>query len=131
MGLPSTRAEEAPLEASRARSELLTTQRSLRDARRGLGRDATNLEYVKNLVVQFLSLRPGSSEHASLVPVLATVLAFTDEDLAGRRAAARREAEASRGWFGAEAPPNPFLGLTQLAPAPRDRLDRAASPPAE
>ncbi|KAJ8603235.1 hypothetical protein CTAYLR_003825 [Chrysophaeum taylorii] len=53
----------------------------LADARRGLHRDNLDVEYVKNVVVHYLSLPSGSSERTSLVPVLATVLQFTDADM--------------------------------------------------
>ncbi|KAH8057676.1 hypothetical protein JL721_9602 [Aureococcus anophagefferens] len=53
-------------------SKLLAAHAAL-DERAAPG-DGPNLEYVKNVVVQYMSLVPGSSEHASLVPVLATVL---------------------------------------------------------
>ena len=143
-------------------SRLLAAERGLVEATRDTGRDAVNLEYVKNLVVQYtsrprgeifrfsrrgaaaatrlyaedrgtedrgryLSLRPGSSEHASLVPVLATVLAFTPADISLLRAAARKHEDAKPGLFGSapDDAPNPLLSLTS-APAPRDR---ARSPP--
>ena len=61
-------------------SQLLACQKKLEDARRGLGRDATNLEYVKNLLVQYFSLRQNSSEQASLVPVLASLLHCSPEE---------------------------------------------------
>ena len=101
-------------------SQLLGCQKKLDDARRGLGRDSTNLEYVKNLLVQYFSLRQNSSEQASLVPVLATVLAFTADDLALLRAQAQKW-EASLSYWGQSEPdaPNPLLSLTTLAPAPR------------
>jgi len=104
-------------------SQLLACQKKLEDARRGLGRDATNLEYVKNLLVQYFSLRQNSSEQASLVPVLATVLAFTDDDLTLLRAQAQKWEASQSYWGGSSEPdaPNPLLKLTTLAPAPRHR----------
>ncbi|KAH8098611.1 hypothetical protein JL720_1569 [Aureococcus anophagefferens] len=69
-------------------SKLLAAHAAL-DERAAPG-DGPNLEYVKNVVVQYMSLVPGSSEHASLVPVLATVLDFSDDDVAALRAAARK-----------------------------------------
>ena len=104
-------------------SQLLACQKKLEDARRGLGRDATNLEYVKNLLVQYFSLRQNSSEQASLVPVLATVLAFTDDDLTLLRAQAQKWEASQSYWGGSSEPdaPNQLLTLTTLAPAPRHR----------
>jgi len=40
-----------------------------------------DMEYLKNVILQYLSLPTGSSERSSLVPVLATVLHFSDADL--------------------------------------------------
>lgn len=133
-GALSSEAEQASLATSRLKrairdrdgevadlaSQLLGCQKKLDDARRGLGRDSTNLEYVKNLLVQYFSLRQNSSEQASLVPVLATVLAFTADDLALLRAQAQKW-EASLSYWGQSEPdaPNPLLSLTTLAPAPR------------
>uniref|UniRef100_A0A7R9WNY7 GRIP domain-containing protein n=1 Tax=Craspedostauros australis TaxID=1486917 RepID=A0A7R9WNY7_9STRA len=43
-------------------------------------REDVNLDYLKSIVVQFLSKPPGSSERSSLLPVLATLLQFDDGD---------------------------------------------------
>jgi len=43
-------------------------------------REDINLDYLKSIVVKFLSLPTGSSEKASLLPVLATLLQFDDDD---------------------------------------------------
>lgn len=40
-----------------------------------------DFEYLKNVVIQYLSLPVGSSERSSLVPVLATVLGFTEAEV--------------------------------------------------
>uniref|UniRef100_M4BZL2 GRIP domain-containing protein n=1 Tax=Hyaloperonospora arabidopsidis (strain Emoy2) TaxID=559515 RepID=M4BZL2_HYAAE len=44
-------------------------------------RDGVNMEYLKNVVVQYMSFRPGSSEQARLIPVLSTLLQFTAIDV--------------------------------------------------
>lgn len=43
-------------------------------------REDVNLDYLKSIVVQYLSKPPGSSERAALLPVLATLLQFDDSD---------------------------------------------------
>ena len=53
----------------------------LNESRSVARRDGVNMEYLKNIVVQFMSFQSGSSEHQSLTPVLATLLQFTPEDL--------------------------------------------------
>ena len=100
-------------------SQLLACQKKLEDARRGLGRDATNLEYVKNLLVQYFSLRQNSSEQR------ARAGARDGPGLHGRRPdllrAQAQKWEASQSyWGGSSEPdaPNPLpLTLTTLAPA--------------
>jgi len=43
-------------------------------------RDDVNLDYLKSIVVQYLSKPPGSSEREALLPVLATLLQFDNND---------------------------------------------------
>lgn len=43
-------------------------------------REDVNIDYLKSIVVQYLSLPPGSTERAGLLPVLATLLQFDDID---------------------------------------------------
>lgn len=43
-------------------------------------REDVNIDYLKSIVVQYLSLPPGSTERAGLLPVLATLLQFDDGD---------------------------------------------------
>ncbi|KAF0685849.1 Aste57867_22324 [Aphanomyces stellatus] len=44
-------------------------------------REGVNMEYLKNVVVQYMSFRPGSSQQQKLMPVLSMLLQFTPEDL--------------------------------------------------
>ncbi|ETW05612.1 hypothetical protein, variant [Aphanomyces invadans] len=44
-------------------------------------REGVNMEYLKNVVVQYMSFRPGSSQQLKLIPVLSTLLQFTPEDM--------------------------------------------------
>lgn len=62
-------------------------------------RDGVNMEYLKNVVVQYMSFRPGSSQQSRLVPVLTTLLQFTAHDIneIKRAAANRRSTWASWG----------------------------------
>jgi len=43
-------------------------------------REDVNMDYLKSIVVQFLSKPPGTSERAALLPVLATLLQFDGND---------------------------------------------------
>ena len=43
-------------------------------------REDVNLDYLKATIVQYLSKPPGSSERAALLPVIATLLQFDDDD---------------------------------------------------
>jgi len=43
-------------------------------------REDVNMDYLKSIVVQFLSKAPGTSERAALLPVLATLLQFDQND---------------------------------------------------
>ena len=113
-------------------SQLLAAQTRLRDEKTTERREnATNLEYVKNVVVQFMSLAPGTSEHASLVPVLATVLQFDADDVALLRGAALKHEAAQRpAWplsLVQQAPPSPYLALKSTPPPkPRTSARRAS-----
>jgi len=62
--------EKAVLDAEEQVEELCRIKR----------REDVNLDYLKSVVVKFLSLPTGSSEKASLLPVLATLLQFDEED---------------------------------------------------
>ncbi|TDH70798.1 hypothetical protein CCR75_001148 [Bremia lactucae] len=53
-------------------------------------RDGVNMEYLKNVVVQYMSFRPGTSQQARLVPVLSTLLQFTSADMKEIKHAAKR-----------------------------------------
>jgi len=43
-------------------------------------REDVNIDYLKSIIVQYLSKPPGSSERAALLPVLATLLQFDEND---------------------------------------------------
>lgn len=44
-------------------------------------REGVNMEYLKNVVVQYMSFRPGSSQQSRLIPVLSTLLQFSASDI--------------------------------------------------
>jgi hypothetical protein len=64
-------------------------------------REDVNLDYLKSIVVQYLSLPPGSSERARLLPVLATLLQFDDSDYK-----IIEEGKNKISWWGSIAPTN-------------------------
>ncbi|RLN83137.1 hypothetical protein BBJ28_00006247 [Nothophytophthora sp. Chile5] len=67
-------------------------------------RDGVNMEYLKNVVVQYMSFRPGSSQQARLVPVLTTLLQFTAADLREvKRATANRRGNSWTSWSSSDA----------------------------
>ncbi|RQM14486.1 hypothetical protein DD237_004744 [Peronospora effusa] len=53
-------------------------------------RDGVNMEYLKNVVVQYMSFQPGSSQQERLIPVLSTLLQFTAADVKEIKDAATR-----------------------------------------
>ncbi|RLN53955.1 hypothetical protein BBJ28_00018965 [Nothophytophthora sp. Chile5] len=67
-------------------------------------RDGVNMEYLKNVVVQYMSFRPGSSQQARLVPVLTTLLQFTAADLREvKRATTNRRGNSWTSWSSSDA----------------------------
>jgi chromosome segregation ATPase len=57
-------------------------------------REDVNLDYLKSIIVQYLSKPPGSSERAALLPVLATLLQFDNNDYAAIEAGKQKVS-----WF--------------------------------
>ncbi|KAI9920672.1 hypothetical protein PsorP6_001631 [Peronosclerospora sorghi] len=74
-------------------------------------RDGVNMEYLKNVVVQYLAFPPGSSQQARLVPVLATLLQFTAADQHEIQRACGRRATSWTAWRSRD--------VERHAPAPR------------
>jgi len=62
-------------------------------------REDVNLDYLKSIVVQYLSKPPGSSERAALLPVLATLLQFDASDYEAIEAG-----KANLSWWGSIVP---------------------------
>jgi len=73
-------------------------------------REDVNLDYLKSIVVQYLSKPPGSSERAALLPVLATLLQFDDSDYD-----AIETGKANLSWWGSIVPKE--IAAPSLPPA--------------
>ena len=81
-------------------------------------REDVNLDYLKSIVVQYLSKPPGSSERAALLPVLATLLQFDASDYEAIEAG-----KANLSWWGSIvpkeiAPSTPSLPVPVNPPPP-------------
>jgi len=87
-------------------------------------REDINLDYLKGIVVQFLSKPPGSSERGALLPVLATLLQFDAEDYKLIEAGKTKVS-----WFGSVLPTLISAPLSVTEPsATRTNGDRQAAP---
>jgi len=70
------------LDLARAHQVLSSLQKEVVDLRRTHKRDGINMDYLKNIVIQYMTFPVNSSEKMSLVPVLAMLLQFTPKELA-------------------------------------------------
>ncbi|RHY80900.1 hypothetical protein DYB26_002015 [Aphanomyces astaci] len=61
-------------------------------------REGVNMEYLKNVVVQFMSFRPGSSQQLKLIPVLSVLLQFTPEDMDEVQASTKQASSWTSSW---------------------------------
>ncbi|KAF1783972.1 GRIP protein [Phytophthora cactorum] len=86
----SQQLEEAQREIQELREDKRRHAEELTAMLQNQRRDGVNMEYLKNVVVQYMSFRPGSSQQARLVPVLTTLLQFTAADIKEIKHAARR-----------------------------------------
>jgi chromosome segregation ATPase len=82
-------------------------------------REGVNMDYLKSIVVQYLAKPPGSSERTALLPVLATLLQFDDNDYK-----AIEEGKQKVSWWGDIIPT--YIGGSE-APTPAPRLPHPAS----
>lgn len=71
----------------------------IEELRRVRRREDVNIDYLKSTVVKYLSLPPGSSERAGLLPVLATLLQFDQNDYK-----VIEDGKAKMSWWGSIAP---------------------------
>jgi hypothetical protein len=67
-------------ELAHAEKIIAETESQVEELNRIHRREDVNMDYLKSIVVQFLSLPPGTSERAALLPVLATLLQFDAKD---------------------------------------------------
>jgi hypothetical protein len=72
-------------------------------------REDVNLDYLKGIIVQYLSKPPGSTERGALLPVLATLLQFDDNDYK-----TIEKGKDKLSWWGTVAP----IFIEAPAPAP-------------
>ncbi|KAG7401120.1 hypothetical protein PHYBOEH_003003 [Phytophthora boehmeriae] len=86
----SAQLEEAQKELQELRDDKRRHAEELTALLQNQRRDGVNMEYLKNVVVQYMSFRPGSSQQARLVPVLTTLLQFTAADIKEIKHATRR-----------------------------------------
>ena len=68
------------VELAKAENAIKDIELQVEDLCRIKRREDVNIDYLKSIIVKFLSLPTGSSEKSSLLPVLATLLQFDDED---------------------------------------------------
>ena len=71
---------ERDSDLAQAESQVHEVESQMEELFRIRRREDVNIDYLKSIVVQYLSLPPGSTERAGLLPVLATLLQFEDKD---------------------------------------------------
>ena len=87
-------------------------------------REDVNLDYLKSIVVQYLSKPSGSSERAALLPVLATLLQFDSSDYEAIQAG-----KAKVSWWGGvlptyiNPPTTPMAPITEIFATSGNELD--------
>ena len=82
-----------------AEKQVLDVESQVEELCRVRRREDVNLDYLKDIVVKYLSLPPGSSERARLLPVLATLLQFNASDYQ-----IIEEGKKKVSWWGSVAP---------------------------
>ena len=70
----------AHFQNGRAEKRIREAEGQVEELNRIRRREDVNIDYLKSIVVQFLSKAPGTSERAALLPVLATLLQFDAND---------------------------------------------------
>lgn len=71
----------AERDTERALEQMEALKHRIRELEAGQRRGGVNMEYLKNVVVQFMTFPSGSAEQRALVPVLATLLQFNRRDV--------------------------------------------------
>ncbi|GAX09877.1 hypothetical protein FisN_11Lh142 [Fistulifera solaris] len=87
-------------------------EQQIEELRRVRRREDVNLDYLKTTVVKYLSLPPGSSERAGLLPVLATLLQFDQNDYK-----VIEDGKSKISWWGSIAPT--LISAPESVPIPR------------
>jgi chromosome segregation ATPase len=72
---------ERDLELGNAHALLSEVSAEVTDLRRAHMREGINMDYLKNIVVQYMSFPVASSERMSLIPVIAMLLQFSSREL--------------------------------------------------
>mmetsp|Transcript_28131 Transcript_28131/g.99964 ORF Transcript_28131/g.99964 Transcript_28131/m.99964 type:complete len:109 (-) Transcript_28131:92-418(-) len=72
-------------EVSDLQLQLAAAQRDVDAVKRADLRGGVNMEYVKNVILRYMTVPQNSSEQQTLIPVLATILQFTPEDVRALR----------------------------------------------
>jgi chromosome segregation ATPase len=102
-------------ELAHAEKKVIDVESQVEELCRVRRREDVNLDYLKDIVVKYLSLPPGSSERARLLPVLATLLQFNALDYQ-----TIEEGKKKVSWWGSVSPTlinAPEAGATQSGSA--------------
>jgi chromosome segregation ATPase len=94
-------------------------EQQIEELRRVRRREDVNLDYLKTTVVKYLSLPPGSSERAGLLPVLATLLQFDQNDYK-----VIEDGKSKMSWWGSIAPT--LISAPESVPIPRPSTTSSA-----
>ncbi len=89
VALQAVVAEKAS-EVDELRLQMKTLEEDIAVLVRTERREGVNMEYLKNVVVQYMSFSPGSSQQMKLIPVLSTLLQFTPQDMEEIKASSKR-----------------------------------------
>lgn len=99
-------------------------------------REGVNMEYLKNVVVQYMSFRPGSSQQSRLVPVLSTLLQFSARDMKEIKSASNARRSSWTSWGTETKDYKPILDgngqqqrRSMIPPSPASGLGSFEAPP--
>lgn len=91
-------------------------------------REGVNMEYLKNVVVQYMSFRPGSSQQTRLIPVLTTLLQFTAQDISEIKKASANRRSSWANWGVSASSSGPSEKDFAPVPLPSSNGDRLSLP---
>lgn len=100
-------------------------------------REGVNMEYLKNVVVQYMSFRPGSSQQSRLIPVLSTLLQFSAKDMKEIKSASNARRSSWTSWGTETKDYKPILDgngqqqqrRSMIPPSPASGLGSFEAPP--